>query len=345
MKNKDLSLLVVGAGAIGGITAALLKKAHYNVEVICKYDDYARLISSEGFEVSGVCGNFRMPMPAYSSVNEVKQKKDLIFLATKATEMIEAAEAIRSVIKDDGYLISMQNGICVDDLSAVLGKDKIIGCVTGWGATMNSRGRLEMASTGDFILGYPDRPPDEFLSVVSEIMSSVVPVKISDNIIGHLYSKLIINSCITSLGAICGLFLGKMLSIGKIRRIFIEVIREAVAVADRMQIKIEVFGGRLDFHKFLKGNNLLSDIRRHLFIMIIGFKYRKLKSSSLQSLERGKPTEVDYFNGYILKNGSRLNVNVPVNKAIVNMIHEIEQNKRGINLANFSDPVFNKFND
>jgi 2-dehydropantoate 2-reductase len=161
---------------------------------------------------------------------------------------------------------------------------------------------------------------------------------------GHQYSKLIINSCITSLGAICGLHLGKMLERAKIRRIFIEIIRESVELAEKMGIRIEVFGDRLDFRKFVSGKSYFSDLKRHLMIRFIGFKYRKLKSSSLQSLERGKPTEVDYFNGYIVKNALQYGVNVPVNSAILNMIHEIEVNKREISIDNFNDPVFDRFN-
>jgi 2-dehydropantoate 2-reductase len=285
-----------------------------------------------------------MPVKAYSLISEVNGKKDLVFHATKATDMIEAAREIKSVLKEDGHLISMQNGICEDDLAEVLGRDRVIGCVTGWGGTMISQGKLEMTSTGDFILGYTDKPADEFLGNVAKIMSSVVPVKISDNIMGHLYSKLIVNACITSLGAICGLYLGKMLSIKKIRNIFIEIIREAVEVARRMNIKIEVFGGKLDFEKFVSGKSLLDDLKRHMTIRIIGFKYRKLKSSSLQSLERGKLTEVEYFNGYIARNGERLNVPVPVNRAIVTIINEIEQGKREITIDNFNESAFERFN-
>jgi 2-dehydropantoate 2-reductase len=345
MGSRDLSILVVGAGAIGGITAVLLKKDGYNVEIVCKYDDYATLISSEGLEVRGVCGYEKMKMKAYSLISEVKEKKDLILHATKATDMIEAAKSIKTVLKENGHVISMQNGICEDDLAEVLGREKVIGCVTGWGGTMISRGNLEMTSTGDFILGYTDRPADEFLSDVAIIMSSVVPAKVSDNIMGHLFSKLIINACISSLGAICGLYLGKMLSIKKVRNIFIEIIRESVAVAGRMQINIEVFGGRLDFNRFVVGDRLFDNLRRHMMIRIIGFKYRKLKSSSLQSLERGKPTEADYFNGYIARNGERLNVPVPVNRAIVDMIHEIERGTRKISFSNFNEPVFDKYNN
>ena len=343
MEKKELSILVVGAGAIGGITAALLKKDGYNVEIVCKYSDYARLIGSEGLEVDGVCGNIKVALKAYSSANDVKEKKDLILHATKATDMTASALQLLPLLEEGGYVVSMQNGICEDELGEIFGKEKIIGCVTGWGGTMLSQGRLEMTSTGDFIIGYLNKSPDDFLYRIAGIMSSVVPAKVSENIMGHLYSKLIVNACITSLGAICGLYLGRMLSFRKVRNIFIEIIREAVTVADKMGIAIEVFGGKLDFKKFVEGDTFIDNLRRHLTIMVIGYKYRRLKSSSLQSLERGNITEVDYFNGYVASNGEKLGIPVPVNKAIVGMIHEIEKGTRKITFENFSEPVFDRF--
>lgn len=344
MKNSDLKFLVVGAGAIGGITAALLKKNGIDVELVCKYDDYASMVSSSGIEISGVCGEFSVKIPAYGSIVQVREKKDLVLLATKATDMMEVALSIDTILKKDGFLISLQNGICEDELASVVGINRIIGCVTGWGATMRSRGKLLMSSKGDFILGYTDRFPDSYLSNIAGILSCVVPVKTTGNIIGHLYSKLIINSCITSLGAICGLYLGKMLLRIKIRRIFIEIVREAVEVAESMNIRIEVFGGKLDFKIFLRGSGMFSDLRRHTTLLIIGYKYRKLKSSSLQSLERGRQTEIDFLNGYITSNAILTGVQVPVNNYIVKMIHQIEQKKREISVSNFDDPFFDCFN-
>jgi 2-dehydropantoate 2-reductase len=258
--------------------------------------------------------------------------------------MTEASHTLLPVLKKNGYIISMQNGICEDAIAALFGKERVIGCVTGWGATMIEPGKLIMTSTGDFILGYPDKEEDDFLKSVAQILSSVVKVKTTGNIMGHLYSKLIINSCITSLGAICGLYLGKMLSITKIRSIFIEIIREAMDVAEGINIKVEKFGGKLDFNIFRKSSGVFSMIRCHLLLMIIGFKYRKLKSSSLQSLERGKPTEIDYLNGYIVRNGIESGLSVPVNTIIMNIIHEIEQRKRDIGIQNFDDPFFDRFN-
>jgi 2-dehydropantoate 2-reductase len=344
MKTSELSFLVVGAGAVGGITAALLKREGLDVEIVCKYDDYAKMISNTGIEIKGARGNFMIRIPSYSSVAQVKEKKDIVLLATKATDVIEAAKSILQVLKQDGFLISMQNGLCEEDLASVVGSNRVIGCVVGWGATMEERGRLFMSSSGDLILGYTDRDPDNFLIMLSDVLSAIVPVKTTSNILGHLYSKLIINSCITPLGAICGLHLGKMLSLSKVRKIFIEIMREAITIADALKIKVEVFGGRLNFYEFLKSNNALANLKRHLLIRVIGFKYRKLKSSSLQSLERGKLTEIDYLNGYIVKNGNNLNIPVPVNSAVVKMIHEIEQGSRKISEFNFDDPLFDRFN-
>jgi ketopantoate reductase len=73
-------------------------------------------------------------------------------------------------------------------------------------------------------------------------------------------------------------------------------------------------------------------------------KYRRLKSFSLQSLERRKLTEVDYFNGYIVNNGMKYCIDVPVNSAVTNMIHEIEMNRRAITVKNFNDQVFDRVN-
>jgi 2-dehydropantoate 2-reductase len=343
MKRTGLKFLVIGAGAVGGITAALLKKNGTDVEIVCKYEDYAALVSDTGLEVSGVCGRFIIRIPAYASLSQVREEKDIILLATKATDMMDVVSSAGSILKKNGYLISMQNGICEADIASVIGMNRVIGCVTGWGATMESMGRLNMTSVGDFIIGYPERKSDGLLANLSVVLSSVVPVRVTDNILGHKYSKLIINSCITTLGAVCGLYLGKMLMIRKVRKIFIEIIREAVEVAEKMNIKIEVFAGKLDFKKFLSGTDPYSDLRRHIILIFIGYKYRKLKSSSLQSLQRGKLTEIDFLNGFIVRNAELTGVTVPVNVFLVNMIHQIEKKDREVTVANFDDPFFDSF--
>ena len=129
------------------------------------------------------------------------------------------------------------------DVAEIFGKERVLGCVTGWGATLHSPLELEMTSTGEFVIGNLANQPDSRLDVVKEILSLVVPCEISGNIRGSLYSKLIINSCITSVGGICGLYVGEMLKRKQVRTIFFKIMEEAMDVARAMGIQCVYFTG------------------------------------------------------------------------------------------------------
>lgn len=343
MSVKDKSILVVGAGSIGGISAAFLKKAGYNVEIVCKYEDYKETIMNDGLSVKTLSGKFSERMKAYTSINEFNGKKDIILFAVKATDLKEAADDLKPVLRQDSLVISMQNGICEPELERILGREHIVGCIVGWGATMDKQGLLKMTSEGDFVIGYTNREADKQLKELEELLGAIRPVRISSNMMGHLYSKLIINACITSVGAITGLLLGEMMQRPKARKLFIHIIREALELAYILKIQVEDYGGKLNYYDFTDNKKRLSDLRRHIILRMMGFKYRRLKSSSLQSLQRGKLTEIDYLNGYIASNGREYGVPTPVNAAIVNMVHQIEEGKRKISVLNLDEEVFESF--
>ncbi|MGD2187320.1 MAG: ketopantoate reductase C-terminal domain-containing protein, partial [Desulfobacterales bacterium] len=182
---------------------------------------------------------------------------------------------------------------------------------------------------------------DERLPAIQQMLNAVYPTRISDNIMGELYSKLIINSCINSLGVIGGVTLGELLANKKVRNIFIVLMREAMAVADAIKISVEpAASGKLDYYKYLSTRGAISDFKRHLVIRIIGFKYRRIKSSSLQSIERGRKTEINFLNGYICDRGKEHGVATPVNEAVRDMVLEIEDGKREMSLNNIKDSAF-----
>lgn len=341
---KDKSILVVGAGSIGGISAAYLKKAGYNVELVCKYEDYKEIIVNEGLNVKAPAGNFSEKMKARVSLRDVEEKKDIILLAVKATDIKEAAEDLKPLLKKDSMVLSMQNGICEPELERILGSDHIIACIVGWGATMDQPGSLQMTSVGDFVIGYTDRDEeDERLAGMAELLGVITPVRTSSNMMGQLYSKLIINACITSLGAITGLLLGEMMRRRKARKLFVQITREALELAYILKIQVEDYAGKLNYYDFIDDKKKMPELRRFIKLRLMGLKYRRLKSSSLQSLQRGKLTEIDYLNGFIASNGREYGVPTPVNAAIVNMIHEIEEGKREISIFNLDEEVFEKF--
>lgn len=343
MLNEKSKIGIIGAGAIGGITGAFLAKAGRDVEIVCKRREITDIALSSGLQITGVKGDHLVKMKAVKDIGDMSGPKDIIFHATKATDLAESAEQLLPFLKEDSVVVSLQNGICEDALAEIVGRNRVIGCVVGWGATMLGPGRLEMTSKGEFVIGNIDNRPDKRLEYIRDMLGTILPVKISKNIIGYLYSKLIINSCITSLGAICGLYLGDMLKVKKMRNIFIAIMEEAMKVAEALNIKVESYRGILNYYLVVNRNGFAANYLIHLIIKLIGKKFRRLKSSSLQSLERGRRTEIDYLNGYICSKGKKYNIETPVNDAVVKMIKEIEKGTRKITPENFDEGIFRKF--
>jgi 2-dehydropantoate 2-reductase len=332
--NKHARICIIGPGAIGGVLAGILVRKGFQVHLVCKYEDLAKKISSTGIEVLGHKGNFTVPVPSFAAIDQLEGEYDYAFMATKAEALKETATALLPYLSNYSRVISMQNGICEEILAEVVGEQRTVGCVVGWGGTMHAPGKVEMTSGGECILGNWKRKPDRALEELREILGHVVETRTTPHILSELYSKLIINACITTLGAVCGLYLGPMLAKKHTRNLFIQIIREAMKVAEAMALRVEPgAGGKLDYYKFLKPGRL-SEFKRHMTIRVIGMKYRRLKSSSLQSLERGRKTEVDNYNGYISAKGFLHDVPTPINDQLVRMVKEIEEGKRKINPKN-----------
>ena len=335
-----MRIAVIGAGAIGGITAAFLKQGGCDVTLVAKHQEIVDRAKGEGLHITGVKGTQDIVVPAVCKIGELEGRFDAILIATKAYDMPQCAGEALPFLAEGGLFVSMQNGICTDALAEVVGEEKTAGSVIGFGASMLGPGLLEMTSEGEFIIGMADGSIPEKLRELKEALDHVVPTEITEHLLSELYSKLIVNSCITSLGAVCGKKLGEMMKIKQARRIFLSIIDEAMQVADGMGINVFAYGGKLNYYHLLQGDSGFANFKRHAMIKIVGMKYKRLKSSSLQSLERGQKTEIDYFNGYIAKKGRELGIATPVCDRLVEMIKEIEKKERRIEEKNLYDQAF-----
>jgi len=331
--NGCKQIVVVGAGAVGGTTAGLLARDGFDVTLVCKYPEVARRIIEEGLHLSGRGMNLDVRIPAVATLDEIDHSVDLVLLATKAMDMASAARDCVPHLKPESKVVAMQNGIMEEKLAEIVGRDRTIGCVVGFGATMHEYGTIEVTSKGKMWLGYLDRDPDPDLEEISAILDHVAPTRTVERILPVRYAKLIINSCTSTLGVITGMDLGTLLKKRTARKLFIHVGEEAIEVADAMGIQVPSYGGRIRFRRLLGYPKPM----KHLVIRIIGIKYRRLKSTNLQSLERGGITEVEHLNGYIVKYGEILNVRTPVNRRIVEMVREIEEKKRPISPRNLEE--------
>jgi 2-dehydropantoate 2-reductase len=342
MDTAQQRFVVVGPGAIGGAVAALLARSGRNVTLVCKSADLAARVREQGMRITGARGDAVVRMPAVPAIEDLTGTFDHALVAVKATDLVDAARRLLPFIGPRSLVVSMQNGICVDALAGVVGRDRVVGCSVGWGSTLTAPGEIDVTSTGELVIGRLGTrvgADDPGLAALGEALQAVSPTTIVPDIIAFLWSKLIVNSCITSLGALCGLPFGAMMARRDCRGLFTDIIREAIAGADAIPVKVPAYAGKFDYYSFIRGSGPLARVRRTIFLRIFGSKYRRLRSSSLQSLERGRRTEIDFFNGYIASRGKGLGVATPVNERITALVHEIEAGARKIDPANLAEAL------
>lgn len=334
-----MKVLVVGAGAIGGTVAVLLKKEGYDIRIKCHIPEIKELIEKEGFYLHGAKGEHHVDFKCYHEVSEFGDEKfDIIIIATKYAHAAASAKLILPYIADGGIIVGMQNGILTEELAEIVGRDKAVGCMIGFGATRNADNDVTMTSLGEYYVGMLDGRKTPMLEKFAEMLSHVVPAQVTMDIKGRQYSKLIINSCINAVAGITGKKLGEILTDNRAKDLFLNIAREGMAVAKAMNIKVPKYGAVLEYRMLALGNNKIYNGMCKFVVGMVGKFYGDVKPSTLQSIEAGEKTEIDILNGFFVTNGKKYGVPTPVNTKLVEMIHEIERGERKLtsdNLAEF----------
>jgi len=337
--------LLIGAGAIGGTLAVLMKESGYDVSLLLRNEVAKAKIEKKGFSLHGAKGDHTVRFDCYSSVEELKDEKfDIVIIATKYQVLNDIAKSILGNLKDDSLVVGMQNGILTEQLASVVGKERAVGVMIGFGATKNAVNDVTMTSLGEMYVGMLGGYRPGNLDYLKEMLCVVLPTQISDNILRQQYSKLIINSCINATAAITGLTLGKMVDDKRARTLYLAIAREAMRVAKKMGLDVPKYGKMLNYKMLMLADNApYNACCRYVVWLVSKLKYASVKPSTLQSLEKGEITEIDIFNGYIAKLGEENGVETPVNSKLTAMIHEIEKGERKItpdNLEEFRGMLF-----
>lgn len=111
LAKDNTKVLVIGAGGIGGTTAAFISKAGYHVEIVDNFPGLANRIEKDGIQISENGTGFNCRINAYSSISDVKEKKDIILIATKINALRNLIDPIKAILAQNGVVVSLQNGI------------------------------------------------------------------------------------------------------------------------------------------------------------------------------------------------------------------------------------------
>jgi len=333
---SELRFLIQGIGGVGGVLAGELLRAGHAPVLITGNPDIARALNQDGLRVTTPAGSFTARAQAYASPVELPAdaRFDFSLLVMKAQRVVEGARAALPHLTDDGYVVTCQNGIVEDAVVEAIGAGRVVSGIIGWGATMHAPGVYERTGPGGNHLGELDGQLTQRVRALAQLLQQAGPTEVSTNILGALWSKLAINCTITTPGALTGQTLGALLATAPARRAALRIYSEVIETAEALGVQLEKIAVSPRLLYLARDAGPLTRLGKDLVVRMVGRKYRRLRSSSLQSLERGRKTEIDFLNGHVVRKAEEAGVAAPANAALVRMIKEIEAGEREMSPAN-----------
>jgi len=318
-----MQTLIVGVGALGGVIGARLLAARAPVSLAVRDRATADRLRASGLTVTGVGGPAQVAVADVAPLQEYPASRsfDLVVLATKAHEAMEIAPALARWLTPGGMLLPIQNGAFSRILADRLGEDRILGGLSNLGATMHTPGSYEQRNAGHLLVGELAGGESARARQVRDWLGQGVEVRLTPNLGGAIWSKLLLNCSVTTIGAIAGRTMRAYIALPEGRAVFDRAYDEALAVALASGIRPE----RMMVDPVPPGwdGRARPGEAHDRWLDSVLNAYGDIKPSMLQDFERGRPTEVDFINGYVTDLGRKLRVATPVNAAIVEVVQAI----------------------
>jgi 2-dehydropantoate 2-reductase len=275
--------------------------------------------------VSGIGGELRADTIDVAAIEDYEKEDqfDLILLATKAQDALDIAPCMLDLLAPEGVILPIQNGGVARALADRLGEDKIVGGISNLGATMIEPGVYEQKNAGHLLIGELAGGVSERVERVARALGRAIEVKVSSNLTGAIWSKLLINCSVTTLGALCSQTMRQYMTTEAGKKVFRRTYEEALSVALAIGTRLE----RLTVDSIPPGwpsNSAAEEYYESWVEAVIAF-YGDVKPSMLQDFERGRRTEIDFINGYVVTLGHASGVPVHMNATITNLVHQIER--------------------
>lgn len=322
-------ILVMGLGGIGGIVAGHLLEQGNDVVAVSTNKAIRDTIEKAGFWISGDGETRIVPGRAVAEPPLDGRGFDYVLLATQPPQVEVAARTAMPALADKGVMVVFQNGLCEERIVPFVGKERVVGGIIAWGASMVGPGRYQRTSSGGFTIGRLEGDPDERCEELAMLLECIGPVQLTKNLRGARWSKLAINCAISSIGTVGGDRLGNLLAHRFVRRLALEVMTEVVEVARAEKVELVKVSGTLDLEslalteseKHSSGSPSL--VKKHTMLLAVGARYRRLRSSMLSAIERGRRPAVDYLNGEVVTRADKHGLKVPVNAILQRTVHRI----------------------
>ncbi len=291
---------VVGAGAVGGYFGGMLARAGAPVVLVGR-PAFVEAAKKNGLFLDTVQFQEAVQVEAAADINSIRDAQIVLF-CVKTTDNASTARAIAPLLVPSALVVSLQNGVDnVEQIRAAAGIEALP-AVVYVAASVPEPGRVKHVGRGDLVVG-PRSAQTERLANLFE--RAHVPCRISDNILGELWTKLTWNCALNAVSALGKAKYGQIAASQDARKVVENLVKELLAVARAANIQLP---GLEEFSAALAG------------ALKIATQMSGALSSTAQDLNRGKLTEIDSLNGYIARRAAELGVPAPLNHALYTLV-------------------------
>ena len=293
-----MKVAVMGAGAVGCYFGAMLARAGHAVTLIGR-PQHVEAVNRRGLYLDSKSFQEHVPMSASTDAAAVA-RSDVVLFCVKSSDTEAAGRQIAPHLGEKTVLLTLQNGVDnAERLQAALPQE-VIPAVVYVATEMAGAGHVKHHGRGDLVIGASASSE----AIAAQLIAAGVPVTVSDNANGELWVKLIVNCAYNAISAISRMPYGQMVEGDGVPAVMDDVVMECLAVAKAAGVIVP------------------GDVR--VSVPGIAGAMKEQFSSTAQDLMRGKPTEIDHLNGYVVRKGAALGVPTPVNRVLHSLVKLLE---------------------
>ncbi|MEQ5837338.1 2-dehydropantoate 2-reductase [Marinobacter sp. NFXS9] len=295
-----MKIAVMGAGAVGCYYGAMLALAGHHVVLVGR-ERFVDAVSQGGLALEKEGKQLVAPVEA-SCDPAVIAGAEMVLICVKSGDTEKAGRQIAPYLDSECPVLSLQNGVSNSStLTGILGRP-VMPVVVYVASRMTAPGVVRHEGRGDLELS--GREAGEIAAILG---AAGVQTDLSDDVMGSLWAKLVVNCAINPLSAITGLPYGKMAAQDGIPSLMEEIAREAIAVARAEGIHVP--------------GSVFETIRT------IPLSMAGQYSSTAQDLMNGRPTEIDFLNGEIVERAAGHGIDVPINRTLTLLVKSAERSR------------------
>ncbi len=304
-------IVILGSGALGSIFGGRLTEARESVVLIDTWREHVDEMNNNGLNIEGVGGSRVIPVRAVTSPKEVEGKVELVIILVKSMDTETTIEDALPIIGNDTLVMTLQNGLGnAERIAEIVGGEKVIAGVTSDGATLLGPGHVRHIALGSTTIGPLTGEMTERVKETADLLTKAgFHTGLSTDVPSTIWDKLLVNAGINALTAVLRVPNGYLVKHKSAEKLLEMVLKESVEVCRAKGIKLE--RDPIEYCKQVARNTAGN------------------LSSMYQDVLNRRPSEIDYINGAIAREGKRYGIETPVNEVLVKMVKAVEEGYEG----------------